>query len=290
MRTRYTRSTPVISVAAAIGAGVAALLGGAAGPAVAQDPASQPAAAAPAAAAPNARNEAPKRSLSDVLSRISQAAGVTVVADSTLANEKVGLPAEPTTPANFEAQVAALVESLPKGATWGKLYLPAPSGRGYKGDDLSEYALAQAKLFGRVGDAPEGTVEVMGKAVPAAQAESVVAALNLKPVYLVTNPAVRAAAGAGAPSGAWAGMSEDQRRQYAQTEARRIASMTPEQRQQAFQSMFGQQGAVMRELFQTMTPEQRQQMFQGMRGMIGNMGGWPSREGGGRGQRGGLRQ
>jgi hypothetical protein len=85
-------------------------------------------------------------------------------------------------------------------------------------------------------------------------------------------------------------MSEDQRRQYAQTEARRIASMTPEQRQQAFQSMFGQQGAVMRELFQTMTPEQRQQMFQGMRGMIGSMGGWPGREGGGRGQRGGPGQ
>jgi hypothetical protein len=174
MRTRYTRSTPVVFVAAALGAGVAALLGAAAGPVAAQEPAPQPGApsspvTAPATAAPNARNEAPKRSLSDVLSRISQAAGVTVVADSTLADEKVSLPAEPTTQANFEAQVSALVASLPKGATWGKLYLPAPTGRGYKGDDLSEYALAQAKLFGRVGDAPEGTVEVMGKAVPAAR-------------------------------------------------------------------------------------------------------------------------
>lgn len=266
---------------AAAAAGAVALLCAFSVPARAQE---APAPVTPAQEQQNTAN-ARTRSLDTVISQISQAAGVAVVADSSVARLPVVPPAEPTTPENFTRQVEALVAQLGRGATWARLYLPAArSARGYNADALAEYAVAQAKLFGNVGGAtPAGTIEVMGQNVPAERAESVIAALNLKPVYLVMNPQAQPGAG-GDINARWNTMTETQRRAYASEQARQVLSMDPNARRQYFDQMRRQdtpERMIMQEMMRTMTPEQRQQFFQGMGGGRGPGGPGGGRRGGG---------
>jgi hypothetical protein len=207
------------------------------------------------------------RPASEVLARIGQGAGVAVVADSTI-TERVALPSAPATAATAEQQIAEVVKALPAGTKWAKLYLPAAKGRAWNGDDVAAYALAQAKLFGTVGAAPAGSVEIMGQILPAAKAQEQIAALNLKPVYLVTNPTKRTAAAAsgGADPGQWAQMTEEQRQQYAQQQAAQLLNADPAVRNGVLQQQF----MVFSQMMRQMTPEQRQQVFQGM-GISGNV-------------------
>lgn len=225
---------------------------------------------APPAPTPSG-TKAGMRPVADLVARLSQGAGVAIVADSTVREVRAPLPAEPTTAANFEQQIADIVAALPEGATWAKLFLPAPaSGRNYNGDDVAAYALAQVKLFGPVGASTPGTVEVMGRKVPEGKAAAYVADLNLKPVYLITNPrTTRATTADGRPTAdQWAAMTPDQRQAYAQREAQNMLRMSPVQRQQ----MMEQQRAVFGAMMSQMTPEQRAQMFGG-RGDRGDRGG-----------------
>lgn len=228
-----------------------------------------------------AQNAAPSRAgvrtAADVLNRIGQAAGLTVLADVTVAAENAALPAVATTPENFEQQIADLVKTLPQGTTWVKLYLPAPQNGRWNAEDVASYVAAQAKLFGTVGAATPGTVEILGQRVPAGQATEMVTALKLKPVYLVTNPARRAeAASSQGPAGnvaQWGQMTPEQQQTFANQQAQQLLNMDPALRQQVFQ----QQRAVMRAMFRQMGPEQRRQMFQGFgggrRGGRGGQGG-----------------
>lgn len=247
----------------------------------------QETAATPAPAIPPARAEkVPMRTVKEVLKRIEEGAGggVRIVADSTVLMERVPLPAEPTTPANFEVQIGAVVDALPKGTAWGKLYLPAEDARSYKGDDLTEYALAQSKLFGKVGNAPAGSVEVMGKIVAAEKAQTVVEALNLKPVHLLTNPVARAVSDG--DSATWAKLSDVEKAEFAKKEAAKLLARGP----QNLATQFGQQAAVMGQMFGMMTPEQRDQFRQSMMDSLRNGGGmnmmFMQRNGGPRGGNG----
>ena len=232
------------------------------------------------------------RPVQDVLASIGQQAGVTVVGDATVRDQRVPLPTMQATAGTVEERIAAVVSQLPQGTTWAKLYLPAPpAGRGWSGDDVAAYAFAQKRLFGSVGGAPMGTVEVMGQQLPADRAQSVVATLNLRPVYLVTNPTVKAAPAAGDAAN-FAQMTPEQQQEYAAAQARAILAMPPEQRRQAMQQMFQRQTperAIMGQMFRQMTPEQRQQMGQEMgfgRGGRGGDRGRPGGQGGQGGQRG----
>lgn len=227
----------------------------------------QEASPAPASGASSAK--VPTRTVKEVLKRIEEGAGVGVriVADSTISSEKVPLPSEATTPENFEAQIAAVVDALPKGVAWAKMYLPEADARAYKGDDLADYALAQSKLFGKIGNAPAGSVEVMGKVLPAEKAQAVVEALNLKPIHLLTNPVTRAAAAG--DSATWAKMSDANKEAFAKKEAAKMIAMGP----QNLANQFGQQAAVMGQMFGMMTPEQRDQFRQSMMDSLRNGGG-----------------
>ena len=228
------------------------------------------------------------RSVKEVLKRIEEGAGsgTRIVADSTIVNEKVPFPTEPTTPENFEAQIAAVVQSLPSGTAWAKLYLPAAGTRAYKGDDLAEYALAQSRLFGRVGDAPAGSIEVMGKVLSADKAQAVIDTLNLKPVYLLTN--TNQSVASNGDSAGWTKMSQEEKDAYAKKQAQKLLDMGP----QNLAAQFGQQAAVMGQMFGMMTPEQRDAFRQTMRDTMGNnrngnmMWGGRGRGGGNGGQRG----
>lgn len=246
-----------------------------------QDPPAPPA---------NTARVAGQRTAADVAMRIGKAVSMAVLADSTVAESLVPLPTEATTTANFEAQIDALVKALPKGATWGKLYLPVPkNGRAYNADAVAAYAVAQAGLFGSVGgDTAPGTLEILGQKVAVDRADPLVSTLNLKPVYLITNPSARAAgANASLTAGLqqWNAMTQEQQQNYAKQQAQQLLSMDPQSRGQMMQ----QQMSVMRSMMEQMTPEQRQQMFQNMPrggGGFGGPGGGPGGRRGG-GNRGG---
>ena len=219
--------------------------------------------------------------------------GIRVVADSTVANEQIPLPKTVATPDTIAAELDAVVAALPKGAAWAKLYLPEASARAYKGDDLAEYALAQSKLFGKIGDVPVGSVEVMGKVLPAEKAQAVIDALNLKPVYLVTNPTLKAV-GAG-DLNTWTTLSDAQKEEFAKKEAAKRLAMGPEAFAKDFATYMSQQGAVMGQMFGQMSPEQRDTYREAMMGAFQNGGGggvgrsmmWMGGMGGGnRGNRG----
>ncbi|MES2465339.1 MAG: hypothetical protein V4671_32635 [Armatimonadota bacterium] len=192
------------------------------------------------------------RPLSTVVAAMVRSTGATILADSSVAGAPVPLLTEASTAQNFEVQLDTLVKGLPQGATWAKVYLPATKSR-LEADAVSDYVMAQAKLFGSAGAAaPAGMVEIMGQRVPADQAQGVITALNLKPVYLISNPLLKAAAQN------WSKLSQDQQKQYAAQQAQQILNMDPAAQQQMFQ----QQMAVFGSVMQQMTPEQRQQMMQ----------------------------
>ncbi len=199
---------------------------------------------------------------------------VYVVADSTTGATPAALPIEATTPENVEKQVAALVAKLPPGTLWAKLYLPAPANarRGYNGDDVAAYALAQSKLVGPVGAAlPPGTVEIMGQKLPQTKADATIADLNLKPVYLITNPRAQAPSGFGLTMDAskWAAMSPEQKQEYTRQQAASLSQMDPSARNQMLQ----QNMMIFAQFMQSASPDQRQSMIQGMmQGMGGQNG------------------
>ena len=216
--------------------------------------------------------------------KMSRGAGQQVVADTPLATLPVTAPTEATTPANVEAQIDAIVKEMPKGTTWIKIYLPnAPTARGYKGSDVADYAIAQAKLFGKVGEAtPNGTIEVLGRVVPAEQVPTMVSTLALKPVYLIVNAAKHSLAADEAAT-PWNSMTAEQKQRFAANQAQQLLALDPAARGQAMQQMMDQQRQVMQSLMQNMTQQQRQEFFQQMR-QNGGGGGWGGgRRGGGNG-------
>ena len=192
------------------------------------------------------------RPLSTIVAAMVRTSGATILADSSVASTPVPMITEATTANNFEAQLDSIVKGMPQGSTWAKVYLPETKSR-MDADAVSEYVIAQAKLFGSAGAAtPAGTVEIMGQKVPTDKAQSVIAALNLKPVYLISNPLMKTAAQN------WGKLSPEQQKQYAAQQAQQILNMDPAQQAQMFQ----QQMAVFGSMMQQMTPEQRQGMMQ----------------------------
>ena len=213
------------------------------------------------------------RTVAEVTNALTRGAGgAYVVSDGTVGRLPALLPGETTTPANIEKQITDLVANLPKGTTWAKLYLPAPANakRGYNGDDVAAYAQAQSRLVGPVGAAPPvGMVEILGQKVPEAKAQDFIAGLNLKPVYLITNPRAASPSGFGLTMDAskWAAMSPDEQKAFTNQQAAMLAQMEPGARNQMMQQnmmIFGQ-------FMQNATPEQRQSMVQSMMQMGGNI-------------------
>ena len=240
---------------------------------------------APAAPAPtadidvtSAAKPVKTRTVKELVKTIAAGAGtgIVILVDSSVAAEKVPVPTDASTAQNFEAQLSALVDALPKGATWAKLYLPTADTKTYRADDVSDYALAQSKLFGTVGAAPAGTVEVLGKVMPADKAQPIVDALNLKPVYLVMNPKI---ASANAATPGWATLSDDQKQTFVKTEAQKLIDGGP----QAFADTMSKQMMVMGQMFSMMSPDQKQQYQQAMMEQMRANGGMFGMMGGGRG-------
>jgi hypothetical protein len=216
-------------------------------------------------ASPSARMANNARPASVILAEIGKAAGVTIVADSTVAAVRVAAPAGAATTDTVEQQIAGVVQALPRGTTWLKLYLPPPAqGRPWNGDDLAAYAKAQARLYGSVrrsstaaaAEAAPGTVEILGQKIPAEQARETITTLNLAPVYLVTNPALDTAG----EMGDWSQMTLDQRRAAARQAAERILNMDPALRSQYLQQHMMTFDTIMRQL----PPDQHDDLLRSM--------------------------
>lgn len=260
MRAVFYRNRRVPLAAMLLGTGASGVLLSPVALASAQGQADEPAAATVRSSDTVTEKQARLYPASDVVRRIARGSGATVLADSSVAAKNVPLPTEATTPQNLEKQLDDLVRALGRGATWAKLYLPAPpAGRSaYDPDAVADFAMAQARLFGTVGGtAPAGAVEVLGQRIPADKAPSYVDGLNLRTIYLVTNPGMRAAQGNAAQH--WNDMTADEQRQYAQSQASQLANADNATRQ----AFLMQNIAVMKAMMQQLTPEQQQQMFQG---------------------------
>ena len=145
------------------------------------------AAAASAQETPAATQKAPlPLTVATVTDRMTKALGIPVLADSAIAGAKVTPLTDAATEANLEAQLDKLVAQV-KGAAWAKVYLPEPQGKRYTADAVSQFAFAQANLFGRAGESKPGMVEILGKQIPEAQAAAYVTGLGLKPYYVLTS-------------------------------------------------------------------------------------------------------
>jgi len=203
------------------------------------------------------------RGIEAILRNLSRGSGLTVLADSSLAESEAVPPREETTAQNLEAQLTQLVRGLPTGTIWTKVMLPA-STRNYRGDDVVDYILAQTKLLGKKVGADPSVIEVLGQKLP--QETPVVGALNLKPVYVIYNPAARARAAAGADG------APDVNKML-----QSFMNMDPNTRQQMMRGMMQQFGSMM----QNMSPDQRMEFMRSMRGAFpGGPGGGPGGGGG----------
>lgn len=138
--------------------------------------------------------------------QLSEESGLLVLADSSVSTQETSAWTEPISAATLEATLDAVVKKLPRGTAWAKVYLPTPEpGKRYTGDAVMAMVQAQKGLVGRKPDAQPGTVEILGRAYPEADAAAAIKALNLTPVYVLTNPTARAGAtfarAAGGPGG-----------------------------------------------------------------------------------------
>lgn len=140
-----------------------------------------------ASASPAATRQVTGKPIKEVTTALGKGAGVEVLIDSTLVGERTSFKDTEVTPATLEAALDKLVKTLPQGTAWAKAYLPEPpAGKKYNGDALAQYVLAQAGLFGKAGSSEPGKVELLGKQVPADEAQPMLAGLKLRPYYVIS--------------------------------------------------------------------------------------------------------
>ena len=153
-------------------------------------------------APPAAKQAAAAKPLSSVVLGLGKTFGQTILLDTPLSLEKTTFaPKTGESDATLEETLTKLVKTLPSGAAWAKVYLPEPPpGKKYTGDAVAGYVMAQAALFGKAGESKPGKIELLGKQLPDAEAEPMVAGLKLVPYYILSAP-TRRLAGAGALAG-----------------------------------------------------------------------------------------
>jgi hypothetical protein len=215
---------------------------------------------APAQQAPTATRPA-----EEVLAQLGRNAGVVVLADATI-YARLPMVTGAATVEGVERQLAELVRTLPAGATWIKIYVPAPANDRWSAEIVADYARAQSRLLGTSGrPAPPGTVELFGRPVAADKASEYITALNLKRVYLVTNPRPPSAT---ATAGDWARLTPEQRDQYVQRQVQQLMRLDPAARIQALRQLLmtrrepTPQDMIMREMRSQLTEQEAIQLKQ----------------------------
>ncbi len=211
------------------------------------------------------------RPVAEVLAQVGQSAGVIILADSTVQG-RLPPPASPVTAENVEQQIAEYARALPAGTTWAKLYVPVPANGRRDGNIVADFAHALARVVGTVGrDTPVGTVEILGRRLATDKANETIAALNLKLVYLLTNPR---AVSEGSIAANWSRMTPEQRELYAQQQSQRLLALDPASRVRMLRDMMlaremSPQDAVMRAMMSQMSGSERIQLKQAVGEALG---------------------
>lgn len=231
----------------------------------------------------------------DIAAKLTSISGVTVVADSRVALASVTLK---TIGGSVEKVAGQVVEQLPKGAVLRTIMLPAfAPGTPADADLIVSTYLAQEKLSGSVqGNKTErgaGDINVLGKILAADKAETVIAALDLKPVYVLTSTngddlVAKASLLQSEGLRLWGQMSPEQRSRLVDEQLNGLMNMEPTSRKAMLGQMM-QQGMQVMQKMQQMTPEQRSQFLSdvksaippGFPGTPGAPGGAPGSGGGG---------
>ncbi len=142
----------------------------------------------PTTDAPAATRKTGQKSVRSVVQAMTDATGITVLADSTIATALVLPPDGETTATNLEDRLDRLVKRLPAGTKWARVLLPAlENGKRYSADAVTQFVRAQAGLFGKSGESKPGTVEILGRKLAEADAQEYIKGLNLVPVYILSN-------------------------------------------------------------------------------------------------------
>lgn len=180
--------------------------------------------------------------LSKVLADLGKETETVVLADSTVAQIPVRFRSD--TSLTVDQRLKLLVRLLPAGSVWAKLYVPKPAGERWNADNITQYARSLAQLTGRPvgGTSPEGTVNILGRPIPQAEAEEHIRGLDLRLVYLVSNPSISRL-----------GISSDRLPQMAQ----QFRAMNQADRVRMFMEMQEQQQQMMKLLFEGMSDQER---------------------------------
>ncbi len=241
------------------------------------------------------------RPAQQVAASLSKSTGAIIVADRTVANRPItlNLLREP-----LSVALGRIVALLPAGTVVKKVMLPAPppGTPAPDGDQVAALVMAQEALYRPTGRpavaaaAPSlapGEVDILGKRLSREKAAVVVTALELRPVYLLTNPQAagdptqKMSAAQAEMLRTWLGMSPEQQAQAADQQLDMLMNMDPALRR----TLFAQQAVVMQKFgqrLQSLPPDQRRQLMLDMTGGRWDGTGTPPGAGGGGG--GGTRQ
>ena len=217
--------------------------------------------------------------------RLSRAAGVSVLADSSVSTMPVTVN---TTGGTVETVLPQIVATLPKGAMIRAVLVPdGPAA--LDGDAVSRYLIAQ-DTFSTAGVKPAlanktapaaafvpNTWEVLGQKLPLDKALSLASGLNLRPVYLVTIPRTgldtvgKMSMMQAESMRMWAGMTPDQRKTLMEGQFNNLMNMDAGDRQAMLGQMM-QQGVMFMQKMQSLTPEQQKTLQQEFAGAARNAG------------------
>lgn len=202
--------------------------------------------------------------------RIAKATGVPVIADRSVGSYPVTLDL----PAGaLEPSLEKLAAALPEGTVVHKAFLSEP-GAGEPAPDPDRIAaliLAQDALAGVKAPLATGEVILQGRKMSAEQAAPIIAALSLKPVYLLANdrvatdPMLRIGAMQMEGLKLWMGLTPEQQSKVAEQQFNSLVNMDPEMRRSLFANQM-QMGKVMIERMNSLPPDQKASLFRDMTG------------------------
>lgn len=207
-----------------------------------------------------------------VLAQISKASGVWVLADSSVGAVAITLEIRG---GRLNEVLAEIVKQLPPEVRVRYVGVPAAE-NAPEGEIVSQYIGAQDALKPTKGKGTANTpqiaseIEVAGRTLAAEQAAPLMTSLDLKPVYLVTNPsgdALIAKALRMQTEGLqlWMEMNPDQRSKMMENQLNNLLNMDPNARRSLFEQMSTQAMGMMQKI-QSLPAEQRQQFFRDLTG------------------------
>ena len=212
--------------------------------------------------------------LREVLTRLSTVSGVWVAADSTVGGTLITLD---TRGGKLMPVIATLLGMLPK-ETQVRLSAVPIAKNVPPGDLVAQYLMAQdalrtAKKAAYTPGAPvvlPTEIEVMGRMMDPEKAAPVLSALELKPIFLLTNPAsdpmvARALRMQEDNMRLWMDMTPEQRVQLADYQLNGLLNMDSSARKAYFGQMMETAGTMMQKI-QNLPPEQRSAFFKDITG------------------------